>query len=127
MQGGHCAHAQVGEVLQLGQVGQLQVQRVHYGPPVDRDDADDWPAEHHEDVVGEDQVIDDGEEQEGEQAEHGKDRKGPQPRHHLLLVLLAGTERDGDYEQRVNSKVNQSNHWWKTKAKPNEENCFVII
>lgn len=41
MQGGHCAHAQVGKVLQLGQVGQLQVQRVHNGPPVDRDDADD--------------------------------------------------------------------------------------
>lgn len=114
------------QVLQLGQVGQFQVQRVHDSPTVDRDDADDGPAEHHQDVVGKDQVVDDGKEEEGEQTEHGKDRKGPQPRHHLLLILLWRFERKElewtfmIIENNETYELNKNKSEWNQKQKPTD-------
>lgn len=70
MQGSHCSHAKVSQILQFRQVGQLQIQGVDHEPAVYRQDTNDRPAEHHQDIIGEDQVVQDGKEQEGDQSEH---------------------------------------------------------
>lgn len=86
----HSSHPQMRQILQFGQVRQLQVQGIHDSPSVEREDANHGPNEHHQDVVGEDEVVDDGKEQEGKQPEHGEYGERPQPRKDLLLVLLKG-------------------------------------
>lgn len=70
MQGSHCSHAKVSQILQFRQVGQLQVKRIDHEPAVYRQDTNDGPAEHHQDIIGEDQVVQDGKEQESDQSEH---------------------------------------------------------
>lgn len=90
VQRGHGSHPQMRQILQFGQVRQLQIQGVHDSPSVDGEDTDHGPHQHHQDVVGEDEVVDDRKEQEGKQSEHGEYGERPQPRKHLLLVLLKG-------------------------------------
>lgn len=94
MQRCHGAHSQMSQILQFSQIGQLQIQWVHHSPSVDRQDRDSWPAQHHKDVVGEDQVVDDRKEEECQQPEHGKDCKGPDPGQHFLLIFLKGQRID---------------------------------
>lgn len=51
------------QILQLGQVDQLQIERVNQNPPVDADNQKNRPQQHHQDVVRENFVVDYREEQ----------------------------------------------------------------
>lgn len=55
-------YSQVCQVFQFGQVRELQVERVHNEPAINRDGNDDNPKHCHGDVVEENQIVDDGEE-----------------------------------------------------------------
>lgn len=76
------------KVLQFRQVRQFQVQGVHHEPSVEGQYDHDGPDQHHQNVIGEDQVVHDRKEEERKQTEHCEDRKGPEPGQDLLLVFL---------------------------------------
>lgn len=76
------------QVFQFGQVRELQVERVHNEPAINRDGNDDNPKHCHGDVVEENQIVDDGEEQEREESESGENSEAPQPRNNFRFVFL---------------------------------------
>ena len=71
----HRVHLELGHVLQLGDPRQLQVERVHHHPGHHVDDVEEQPDEEHDDVVGEDHVVDD------EGVDPGNDPPGSEDAH----------------------------------------------
>lgn len=80
----------MGQILEPGQIPQLDVQRVDDCPAVTIGAGEEYPQEAHQDVVGENHIVHDREKQERQQAEQGEDAECHQPRHDLLFVLLRG-------------------------------------
>ena len=54
----HRVHLELGHVLQLGDPRELQVEGVHHHPGHHVDDVEKQPDEEHDDVIGEDHVVD---------------------------------------------------------------------
>ena len=71
----HGVHLQLGHVLQLGDPGQLQIEGVHHHPGHHVDDVEEQPDEEHDDVVGEDHVVD------NESVHPGNDAPGSEDAH----------------------------------------------
>ena len=99
----HGVHLELGHVLQLGDSCQLQVERVHYHPGHDVDNVENQPDEEHDDVVGEDHVIDDEGIDPGDDSPRSEDSHRDQPRLEPGLLLQsesiqsgAGTDEHGD-------------------------------
>lgn len=57
------------QILEPSQVGQFDVQRIDVEPSVGAGNEDRNPNQHDEDVVGENEVIHDGEEEERKESE----------------------------------------------------------
>lgn len=118
------------QILQLGQIGQFPVQRVDHQPAVSAAEQQHRPHDHGEDVVGENHVVDDREEEEGEESYDGEDGKGPQPRHDFVLVLFAqcddqqdaGVEDDEAGQQREQGEDDEGVADW-----PEEKMVNVIL
>lgn len=76
------------QILKFCQIRQLHVQTVNCEPSVDTCWYDEDPNDRYKDVVGENEVIQDGEEQESEETKSGESGKAIEPRHDLLFVFL---------------------------------------
>lgn len=76
------------QILQLGQIGQLQVQRIDDQPTVGAHDQQQRPQHHHHPVVEENQIVHDCKEQERQQPDDGEHGERPQPWHDFMLVFL---------------------------------------
>jgi hypothetical protein len=65
------------QILELREVRELQIQRIHDKPAINRDGNDDNPQNCHGDVVEENQIVDDGEEEECEESESRENAVAP--------------------------------------------------
>ncbi len=81
-------HLELGQVLYLCQIVELEVERPDANEGEDVDDVEDEPGDEHDDVVREDQVVDDVAVDEGEETPDREDAHGPQPAPECVLLLL---------------------------------------
>lgn len=77
------------QILELGEFGKLNVERVDYNPTVDRECEEDEPEGDHQTVVGEDVIVHYIREQIRQDSEQTKHKESIQPGNHLLLMLHA--------------------------------------
>lgn len=121
----HGAHAQMGQVLQFGQVGQFQEERVDDDPAEDAEQDQHDPDEAHGDVVAEDHVVDDRREADGHDAPQEEDGRREQPRHHLRFDLLR-------FQIENNQRADDCNHFAhflvieiRTQTKKTQQNSSI--
>ena len=81
------SYLQSGEILELGEIVELQVEGVDADEAVDVDDVEDGPRDEHDDVVGEDHVVDDGRVEPGHDAPRGEEGHHDQPALEEFYVL----------------------------------------
>lgn len=84
------------QILQLREVRELQVERVHNEPAVEGNRDYHDPQHRHGDVVEENQVVDDGEEEKCEESESDENPERPKPRNDSRLIFL-----DGKKEKKI--------------------------
>jgi len=84
----------MGQILQFGEIHQFQEQRVHHSPAIDAQHTEDRPQEHHNHIVGKVQIVDNGEEDQGQSAPNSENGKGPQPGHYLPFIFLKRDYRE---------------------------------
>jgi hypothetical protein len=82
------SYSQVSQILELRQVRQFKIKRVHHEPSIDRDGNDYYPQHRHGDVVEENQIVDNGEEQKSEESESDENSVAPQPWNDFRFVFL---------------------------------------
>jgi len=97
--------------FQLGDSGQFQIEGVHDHPGHDVEDIEDDPDEEHDDVIGEDHVVDD----EGVHPCHhppwSEDAHGPEPASKLGLLLQSESIESvaaGDEDSDTTNECEQS-------------------
>ena len=84
-------------LLKLGDTGQLEIERVHDHPGHDIQHVEDQPSKEHDDMVGEDHVVDDEAIDPSYDSPGRKYAHGYQPTNELCLFLLP--------ESRVATKI----------------------
>jgi hypothetical protein len=81
-------YPQMSQILQLCQIRQFEVERIHESQPRKVKNRDRNPEEAHYDVVSKNHVVHNGGEDEGHQSKCSKGEHAEEPRDHLLLILL---------------------------------------
>jgi len=87
-QRGQSSHPEMRQILQLGQIREFQEEGVDGCPASKVEEGEEDPEEAHEDVVGENHVVQNGREEEGKEPPHCKHKHRDQPGNHLRLMLL---------------------------------------
>lgn len=85
-------YPQMCQILQSRDAGKLQIARVHQQPTVGSQRQQQRPDDHNEHIVEEHQIVDDGKENEPEQAKEPPHQRRPHPGQHSFLVLLLWPE-----------------------------------
>lgn len=83
------SYLQLGQVLQFGQVRELEIERVDAQEAEDVEDVEEEPGNEHYDVVREDHVVDNEGKHPGHNFPGGEDAHGEQPAFEGRFLLLS--------------------------------------
>lgn len=73
------SYLEPGQILQLGEIIEFQIERIYTNETCDVKNIEDEPCDEHDDVVGEDHVVDHCCVDPGDDAERGEECHHPQP------------------------------------------------